>query len=193
MATRELNLLPPTRRRQLARQLSINSVIRLIRSVIIGLMIITVVGLGTGITFHLLGMFLSGETTVELGQQVKRYQELRTQIAKENENLGFMATASADRVLWSALFADLYATMPPGTHVSSMIVESIPRHSISFSGVAVSRGALVVLEDRLKSLTWVESVEAPSANLLQRVNPLYTFRVLLKETKKEPDPPQESL
>lgn len=177
---RELNLLPPTRRRQLSRQLAMNSVVRFLRGIIVGLLIVSVVGVGAAVTFQLLGLFLSSATTAELGVQVKRYQELRTQIARENESLEFMAKVSRDRVLWSELFADLYATMPPGTQINAMTADLIPQPKISFSGVAVSRSSLVVLEERLRALPWVAEVKAPSSNLLQRNNPAYLFDVFLK-------------
>lgn len=185
---RELNLLPPERRRQLSTQLVLNSLIYFLYSILLGLGLVTLVGLTLGVTFQVLGTYLSTQTTVTLEGQVKRYQEVRTQIAKENESLLFMAQANQDRVLWSVLWPDVFPALPPGTTVSGVSGNILPQPHLSFSGAATSRASLVVLEDRLKQLSWAASVTAPSSNLLQRVNPTYTFQMQVKNIfgKEEP-------
>lgn len=175
---RELNLLPPERRRHLARQLIINSLTKFLRSVLWSLALISVAGITIIVLLQIWIAFSSTSATALLKEQVKRYQELRTQIAKQNENLGFMAQISAERVLWSDLFADVYSTMPPGTHIQTFGGKLTPT-GLAFSGQAISRSALVVLEDRLKQLPWVKQVKAPNSNLLQRSNPTFSFEVLL--------------
>lgn len=182
---RELNLLPPERRRHLARQLVINSLTKFSRGVMWALVVTTVAGIGAAIFLQVWVAFSSTSATVELKQQVATYQKLRTQIAKQNENLDFMAKTSSDRVLWSDLFADLYSVMPPGTRIQSLGGKTTPTPQISFAGQAISRSALVVLEDRLKQLPWVASVKAPNSNLLQRVNPIFAFDVGLKVKPQE--------
>lgn len=185
---RELNLLPPDRRHQLSQQLVLNSLVHFLHSALLGLGFITLVGATLGITFQVLGTYLSTQTTAALDVQVKRYQEVRTQIAKENEMLAFMASATKERVLWSALFPDIFATVPPGTKVSGMGANLLPQPHLSFSGEATARASLVVLEDRLKQLPWAQGVTAPSSNLLLRVNPTYTFDMLLKQMSGKEQP-----
>lgn len=187
---RELNLLPPERRHYLSRQLSLNALVALCRSLIWALVIVTVGGVVAAGILQGLAAFLTTSTTAMLDVRAARYQELRSQIIKENETIKFMATTSQDRVVWSDLFADLVSTMPPGTHITRIGGDIQPEEKLSFSGQAVSRSALVVLEDRLKHLAWVKSVNAPNSNLLQRTNPVYAFDVLLvgDEKPKEGSP-----
>jgi Tfp pilus assembly protein PilN len=185
---RELNLLPPERRRHLARQLIINSMTKFLRGVLWALVVVSLTGVGTIVFLQIWVAFVSTSATVMLKERVGRYQELRGQIAKQNENLGFMADVSSKRVIWSDLFADFYSVMPPGTRVQSLEGSITPNPRLTFSGQAISRSALVVLEDRLKQLPWVSQVEAPNSNLLQRANPLFMFDVVLKADKEEKKP-----
>ncbi len=185
---RELNLLPPDRRHQLSQQLVLNSLVHFLHSLVLGLGLVTLVGVTLGITFQVLEAYLSTQTTGALASQVKRYQDVRTQIAKENEMLSFMASTSQGRVLWSAFFPDIFSTLPPGTKVGGMSGNLLPQPHLSFAGESTSRASLVVLQDRLQQLSWAQSVSAPSSNLLQRVNPTYTFDVLLKAASSKTTP-----
>ncbi|MBI3255751.1 MAG: hypothetical protein HYZ63_02160 [Candidatus Andersenbacteria bacterium] len=185
---RELNLLPPERRRHLARQLIINSLNKFSRGVLWSLVVVTVAGVAAAATLQVWVAFSSTTATELLKERVATYQKLRTQIAKQNENLDFMAKTSTDRVLWSALFADFYSVMPPGTRIQNLGGKILPAPQLSFSGQAVSRSALVVLEDRLKQLPWVSQVKAPNSNLLQRANPSFGFEVNLVSPKEAPKP-----
>lgn len=184
---RELNLLPPARRRYLAQQLMLNAAVRFLHSVNLSLGIVTAAGLTAIVILQILVTLLSSATTTILADEVKNYQELRTKIAKQNENLSAMAKLSKDQTVWSEIFADLFSTMPPGTKMSSISGEANVITKISFSGQAFSRSALVVLQDRLQNLPWVKEVQAPNSNLLERVNPTYTFDVILK-TATTPTP-----
>src|SRR5690348_3207962 len=114
---RELNLLPPARRTFLAQQVVLNAVVRFLRSLNIGLGIMTGVGVAAIVVLQLLVTFLSGSTTVLLAGEVKHYQDLRTQIAKQNQNLSQMVTLSNAQIVWSSLLPDLLGTMAPGTHI----------------------------------------------------------------------------
>src|SRR3989344_422484 len=176
---RELNLLPPSRRRHLARQLVINALARLATSILWAFIIMAMAGVVTGAILQVWVALSSTTTTALLAERVAHYQAFRTAVAKKNQDLNFMAEVSTKRILWSAYLADLHSTMPPGSRIQALSADLSPAPRLTFSGQAVSRSALVVLEDRLKKLPWVKMVEAPNSNLLQRSNPGFSFDVFL--------------
>lgn len=181
---RELNLLPTSRRHSLAQELVLNAMVRFLRSINAGLLVVTGSGIVTIVILQILVTLLSSFTTDKLAAEVKHYQDLRTQIAKQNESLTVMGTLSGGTVAWSQLLPDLFSSMPPGTKINQLNGAVTTETKLSFSGQALSRSALVVLQDRLQNLPWVKSVSAPNSNLLERINPTYGFDVIIKSAAK---------
>jgi hypothetical protein len=190
---RELNLLPPARRSFLAQQVVLNAIVRFLHSLNVGLGIMTGMGLVAIVVLQLLVTFLSGSTTVLLAGEVKHYQDLRSQVAKQNQSLAQMVTLSTNQIVWSNLLPDLLGTMAPGTHVQQIAGTETTATTLVFSGQASSRSALVVLQDRLGHLPWVQSVVAPDSNLLEPVNPNYTFTLTLNPPVAAPAVPSPTV
>lgn len=182
MSIRELNLLPDERRQALTRQLVINSVNHFLRSIVASLVIMTTVGVFAVVVLRSWAAASSRETTQMLEEQVEKYQALRGEIAVQNENLKFMSELTSNRVVWAPLFTDVLRALPPGTKIQQLGADVGIESRLSFTGQAVARSALVVIEERLKELAWAQSVRAPHANLLERTNPQFTFDVTLRSS-----------
>lgn len=178
----ELNLLPPSRRQFLDRQLVVDGIGKLLQTLIIAWTIVIVAGVATAATLTFFIMTASSGVAITLAEQVKVYKDLRTQIGVTNTTIKTMQSLTNDRVVWSTLLPDVFASLPPGTLVGrvSMLVNPAPH--ISFAGSAAARSSLVVLQSRLGLISWVGSIDAPDSNLLERDNPSYQFDITVKTT-----------
>jgi hypothetical protein len=184
----ELNLLPPSRRTYLVGQLMIGAVHSILRSLIVASILVTVAGVGAIAFLQFMIAASSSNGSVVLAQKIKAYQDLRTGIATQNASLKTLNSLSNDRIVWSKLWPDLFAALPPGTVMFSLSADVLPSPHFSFSGQALARSALVVLQDRLHLISWVDIVNAPDSNLLDRDNPKYQFDVYLKKTTPAASP-----
>ncbi len=99
-------------------------------------------------------------------------------IQAQNALIAEMQSHQAERLEWSALLPDLLAALPAGTEMNHLSGER-DSHRLTLQGRASARSTLTVLENKLKALPWVKSVEAPRANLLERVGPEFTFTLSL--------------
>lgn len=185
--SRELNLLPPSRRKLLDNKLMLSIVNRFMRMIVISLASVVIVGLFTIAVLQ--GMIFTSSSLVEdnLQTNIARYQQVREEIAKKNETIKIMHAVSSDRIVWSAYFQDLFQVLPPNTTVTRIAGSSVDKNRIEFVGTAVTRNSLIVLEDRLSDLNWVGEIIAPRSNLLDRDNPTYRFDILLNDEVQEKD------
>lgn len=177
---RELNLLPPSRRHYIDRQLVVDAVSKLLATLIAAWTIAIVAG---AIAIGVLGFLITTTSSGVAGtltQKVKTYQDLRTQIGAQNTTIKTMQTLTQQRVVWSDLLPDLFNALPPGAVITrlTLTAQGVPR--LSFAGVAPARSSLVVLQDRLGLIEWVQAVAAPDTNLLERDNPAYQFDLTIK-------------
>lgn len=170
----ELNLLPTSRRRVLARRVSLEVVRRFLQVIVFNLVALTAVGVVAVVVLQILVLTSSHDGTVELDEYVSQYQRLRDDIAEQNLLLSDMERLGSQRVVWPEWFSSVFAVMPPGTAIEQMS-GNFEQRTLTFSGEAAARSTLVVLEDKLGDLPWVKQVTAPHSNLLERINPAYQF------------------
>jgi Tfp pilus assembly protein PilN len=176
-----LNLLPHERLLNLRREMSILALIWLMTSVMIGLIILTLIGVGVGASLWGLSLV---ETSSE-DQFVARMAEYfvaREEIDQVNTLLRAVDDTGGSRVAWSPLIVSLLSVAPPGATIDTLTIDG-EDNLISISGTAPTRASLVAFEDRLRELDWTKEVDAPRDNLLRRNNPSYTFSLYADSDK----------
>lgn len=176
----EINLLPFSRRRILHRLYIEESIGIFFRRLLVMTSFVTAAAVLSLAVIVFSTRLTSTEVDDTLAERVASYQNLRGEIALQNQALQEMKEAIEQKIEWSAFFQDTLEALPPGTVVREMSGDNAARR-VSISGTAAARSSLIVLEDRLRALAWVAKVEAPHSNLLERVNPPFSFTLTLKE------------
>jgi len=173
--SRQLNLLPPARRRRLAQQWLLGGINRIVGHLMIGLSMLTVSGVVAVIVLQAFVFSLSRSEVAGLPEAVADYQQRRDDIARTNLHLRRMYELSREQVVWSALLVDLFPLFPPGITIEKITGRAAVATVLTFNGRSQTRQSLVVLGERLKKLPWVSNIQAPPTNLLQRVDAVYVF------------------
>jgi Tfp pilus assembly protein PilN len=181
----ELNLLPPERRRLLDRQSLFVGIMRALHNGIVGLSIITACGIATSIALWSIVFMDSGTVSAELDQEVEQYQRRRADIARQNVVLERMHELSVQRMTWSSLLHEMFPVLPAGTTIRQINGRAGQNMQLTFTGQAVNRNAVIIMSNRLEALPWVADVEAPHTNLLQRVDPSYSFTLSIRNPNGE--------
>jgi Tfp pilus assembly protein PilN len=175
----ELNLLPEERRISLRWRQMVLGVKRLLLTILISLLFITLVG---SLVWGWAKFSINQEQSVELEEKVKTYQELRDKVAAENARLRAVVQAENNRLVWSALVGELLTALPTGIEIKVLEIDEKNKW-LSFQGTAPDRAVLIVMERQVSALSWVAETVAPASNLLQRVNPQFEFKIYVKENQ----------
>lgn len=176
----DLNLLPQSRRAALARQSIIASVHRFLVSITMGLLLLTLVGVSSFGVLQSIIRTLSHEKEAQLHLAVSQYDALQQSVDADNAFLAFVADLVRGRREWGEKVYDLLTGIPGGIRIHALRGQGEDKPTLSFSGQAATRNALTVLEQRLKSISWVQSVDAPNSNLIDRTNAPYEFILSFK-------------
>ncbi len=178
--TSDLNLLPPSRRQALASQLMMQNTHHFLSSVTMGLVLMTLMGvLSLGVLQSLISA-TPPEKSAQLDQVVSQYTALRESVGTQNAFLSVVGEMGDKRLLWSDKIYELLGSIPGGVHIQAIRATTGDAPSLSFSGQAATRNALIILEQRLKGISWASSVSAPNSNLIDRTNAPYEFIISLK-------------
>lgn len=177
---RHLNLLPIERREHLRRGALLVSSVRIVRTILVGLSVLSMGAILIGASLWGLTFTYASSGDLELEQGVSDYQKLKEVITEQNQLLSTVDGLDRDRLVWSDYLSVFLDEVPPGTTIATLSADTTSGQVI-FSGEALSRNALVVFEERLNQLDWVGTVTAPRQNLLQKSNPEYSFELKLKQ------------
>ncbi len=157
------------------------AVTRIVSTVMYGLVMMTVIGLGLMSLMWWMGWSDATDSDKLIGE-IREYREARGKIEDENKLLAAINTLGEERILWSEVLMNLMNNLPVG--ITLYDVQSITdggRQILEIRGTAVTRTMLVVFEERLRQLEWAEDVEAPRSNLLERNNAKFRFRIAVKK------------
>ncbi|MEX1112137.1 MAG: hypothetical protein WEC84_01630 [Candidatus Andersenbacteria bacterium] len=176
---RELNLLPPQRRSLLAKQSMVDGATRVVKNICYGLGTVSAGAVAIIITLQIMAYVAARTSTSTLEAEVATYQELREGISKQNKLYETLYGIDSGRISWIEKVKDLFAILPPGLTVDKVTTRTTPSPTLVFSGQAVNRNTLIVLEARLRGLSWAQSIDAPHTNLIDRLSPTYTFTINL--------------
>ena len=176
----DLNLLPPERKQVLAQSRLLLNANRFVLSVLMGLVLISVVGGVSVLVLHGLLTIAVDSAADDLARTKQEYDTVLQSVNQENIVLTKMTELQQAHVQWIPTVAELVSTIPAGVTVTTMQGQTDPEKTISFSGIASTRNALIIAGQRISLLPWVGSVTAPDSNLIDRVNAPYEFRITIK-------------
>lgn len=176
--SKEINLLPLPRRRQLARRFFEHTLLRLGISVLLGLLVVTLVGVATLVGFTIASSVLFPAVRADLEQAIIDYRAETRAISERNALIADMQKQHEAHLTWSQYVPDVLKALSAGTEISELAGDYSAK-KLTLSGRAVARSSLIVLEDKLTALLWAQAVEAPVTNLLERLSPEFTFLVQL--------------
>jgi len=74
---------------------------------------------------------------------------------------------------------DLSANLPRDIKMNSVQIDNAAQ-TISLTGIAVSRNALLNYQEILKTISWVSSLETPVSQLFQKENVKFEFKLKIK-------------
>lgn len=171
---REINLLPLARKKTLQQEESLLLLTRLVWWVAIGMVVITVGGLGLLAFFRFVPRSTDVATPVE--QQLR---EVRSELRTGQLLLEWIQRHDVQRVVWSQRLPELLSRLPQ--NVAVHYLEANGSQQLVIGGLASHRSVLTSLREKLDSLAWVANVEAPLSNLLVADNPSFRFTVHLAE------------
>lgn len=179
-AQHEINLLPPSRRRLIRAQYIEDGLVRFWRRVAVALGMLGVVAISAWGMFVVLRR-LSDQTAQEaLQKKVAEHQAVRDTVAETNKTLSEMSQVLSERVIWSDLMPGVLQALPPGARLTQVRGDQ-KGHTIELLGQALSRGSILAFEERLRAFPWVEAVKSPPENLIDRVNPIFSFSIQVKK------------
>lgn len=184
---REINLLPPKRRWRLRSESIAVSITRFLRSIIDGLLIMSVTAVGISIIMWLLAVTANISTADDLKQEVSRFQELRDEVSLKNQSFEAISAIGIKRIVWSDVLSSFFQSVPRGIllHDLSVKVEfgdGLPASAtMEVNGQALTRNTLIVYSEDLKGLGFVKGVNFPTSNLLERVNPVFNLEIDIKK------------
>lgn len=184
---REINLLPPERRQSLRQEAAISALRTLVRMVALSFMSVTAAGALALVGLWLLARFAFQTDTVLLINTLDQYKALRRQIEIANAGLNEIAVTGRSRVVFSDTIKPIIAAVPSNltiAQIAGSFDRSTTATTISLTGQASSRAILVVFQEKLQQLNEVAQVTAPTAILLERVNPTYEFNLTLNPPKR---------
>jgi len=187
---REINLLPPHRRRTLRREMILLTLSQLLSTLLSALVLVTIGGLTAIVVLWGAGLQAGQSTDVEFQATVLKYRELRDQVSQQNDLLKYVHTLGVERVVWSTLLRELFTVVPPGATISTMSVpfntdQAEKKYLLSIAGQAQARSTLTIFAERLRGLSQVAQVESPNTNLLIRDNPTYRFVLTIFPNRTE--------
>lgn len=155
---------------------------RVVRNLCAGLGVVIAGGLTLIIGLQIMAYVAARSSGNTLEQEVTSYQEFRDDIISKNKLYEMLYEINGERLVWSDNLRDLFAVLPPGLTVERITIDAVVGEpALSFSGRAVNRNTLIVLEERLSTLAWAQGVTAPHTNLIDRLNPSYVFKLTVKK------------
>lgn len=184
---REINLLPPKRRWRLRSESIAVSITRFLRSIIDGLLIMSVTAVGISIIMWLLIVTTNISTADDLKQEVSRFQRLRDEVSLRNQSFEALSAISVKRIVWSDVLASFFKAVPRGILLHDLSVQAefeggLPvSATMEVNGQALTRNTLIIYSEDLKGLDFVQGVNFPTSNLLERINPVFNIKLDIKK------------
>ena len=179
----ELNLLPRERRVAGHRQRLIDLASQVLRSVTYGLLGVTVIGLLILGSVQVIVVGSSANEDSQLSQVEQDLEALASRATERNDLLASLASLQTDHVRWTDFMAALLEGLPAGTTLTQLTgSDSTLTGGFSIraaiDGQVPSRTTLAVLEDALRQLPGVVSVESPITNLISPLQPVWHYELV---------------
>ena len=187
MSTKEINLLPPSRRQQLRNETVLVSLQKFLKTLNSGLMLLSIVAIVAAVLLTVAVPVVDRGGSEELETTLVDYQQLRDIIVAENVLYERVANIGDSRVVWTNLLREVLPTLPSGVRIAFLSGQStLDEHGdvqdsrMTLRGQAATRSTLVLWQGRLKELTAVQDILSPTSNLIDRVDLDYDLTLVLE-------------
>jgi len=192
MATKEINLLPPTRRQQLRNETVVVSLQRFVGSLNIALTGVTVCAVVAAIALTVAIPLVGRQGTDALDEVLQEYQQLQTVVTEQNRILTQLSLLGSERIVWTARMREIIPLLPSGVRIQYLAgnndaggVGPAGQPQLILRGQAATRTTLVLLQNRLQDLSFIEQVISPTSNLIERENVNYDLTLVITKEHGE--------
>lgn len=175
--------MPKERRFDAWAEVPLLAVYRLAVGFLLGLIIVTLTGLLAIFGMNVWARVIDSSDT-QWETRINEYLEVRRELNNQEKLIDAVNRASREREVWMPRLIDLMEVLPLAGKVKTIEIRGEDAE-IYIAGTAPARAAVVELEERLRVLPWVGEVVSPSSNLLQRINPEYSFTLMLESSGAE--------
>lgn len=101
------------------------------------------------------------------------------EIKRINSVIQSVTQSGKDFAPLSPYVSELLGHLPADVRLTSLTIDRRQR-LLKLSGVAKNRSALIAFKDALPALTWIERIESPASQLLQKENTPFEISAQLK-------------
>jgi Tfp pilus assembly protein PilN len=106
-------------------------------------------------------------------QEVRKINQINRSVVMAGQNF----TSVTDNLL------ELANTIPAGIKLSSLNLDR-PALKLILSGTAKDRNDLLNYQEKIKEVSWVEKIDTPASQILQKETINFEFTITLKKEKK---------
>lgn len=188
MTEREINLLPPMRRRVLRREHILALFSKFLLTLVIGSVMMSAAA-GAAVGWLALASRSAATTTqAEFKNTLEKYQTLKKNITVQNDSLKSLVDLNKRRFVWSDFLHALIKATPQGIVISHLsgaydAAGTAARPTLTVRGEAANRNLLLTFQNALQKISQIDTVNSPVSNLLERFNSQFQFDVQLKPPK----------
>lgn len=176
---KNLNLIPPAYKDRLR----LRRVYMLLREMIMAVMLYTIF---LGITLLIARLVLVNNFTRIVNETTLVTRENRAveqQIANMNRQISAAQTIQKTAVPWAEFIVAFSKVVPEGVVINSMQMEADANKRSTINGLAKTREALLDFESKLRDTPFIEKVNLPFKNKLDKTDAYFTITLSVKFDK----------
>ncbi|MBI4120349.1 MAG: PilN domain-containing protein [Parcubacteria group bacterium] len=175
-----INLLPPTRKLVVYKDLLFRQIRLLIWLAVIIIAALAIFNLNSLIFLKIQAREVDRALSLEnLNSETREAQELKQEVKGLNALLTRYSTLKSGQTGAVAALLELNKLVPSGVSLQVLSFDNASRRII-VSGVAASRGDIMVFESRLKESVLFEKLNSPLSNFLESANANFSFTFYFK-------------
>lgn len=155
----EINLLPPSAKRARLRRVSSRHIGYLIRRLAAGLLLCLSALTGA----YVIAWTELRHLTNQLGNGEGTEEKVVQQVFEVNQIMQAIDTRIHEHIPWTPLARDVIELLPQEARLELLEVRA-DRDALKVEGVALARAAILDMQRKLETLSWVTRLEAPLQN-----------------------------
>ncbi len=175
MVKEEINLLPPAVLKARVQAVYGRHVSGLLGSIVISLL---VVGLALGAAV-VAQRQITGNTILPVADNPSVTHDNQQQMQRVNDMIALAQHSYQDRVAWMPLVGQAVRQIPEGISMAVITINA-GQHILRLQGTSQVRSNVVVLENTLRALPWVQSLDAPLQNFAASPSTSFSFTLHYK-------------
>lgn len=165
MTNRELNLLPPVKKIKLRQLVQFIFIKELLEFTILTCALLGIIYLAGWLVLTDSLNNLAASTTA-INRDYSRYNQ---EIVQLNSTIRKLNTASGAYAPLTPKLLELATTLPPDIRLMNVTLDRVSK-TITISGIAKTRAALLSYQTILSNLPWLKTVRVPTSDLFQKEN-----------------------